>query len=84
MGSAILTLGWVFSERPERGREPWACCRGTQHRNQLLVTERRGFCGKICRGKPSVHNTGASLVRLLRSRAINHRELTSEIRGLQQ
>jgi hypothetical protein len=30
MGSAILMLGWVSSEWPERGREPWACCRGTQ------------------------------------------------------
>ena len=35
MGSAILMTDWVPSKWPERGREPWACCRRTQHRNQL-------------------------------------------------
>ena len=35
MGSAILTLGWVPLEQPEREREPRACCRRPQHRNQL-------------------------------------------------
>jgi hypothetical protein len=48
------------------------------------ATEERDFCRKICRGKPFVHNTGVYLVRLIRSRAIKHRELASVVRGLQQ
>ena len=35
MGSAILMLGWAPSEQPGMGREPRACCRRPQHRNQL-------------------------------------------------
>jgi hypothetical protein len=41
------------------------------------------LCGKKCRGKPSVHNIGVSLVRLPRSRTINCRELASVIWRLQ-
>ena len=37
MGRVILNSGWVSLNQLERGREPWACCRRTQHRIQLSV-----------------------------------------------
>jgi hypothetical protein len=44
MGRVILNSGWVSLNQLERGREPWACCRGTQYRNQLHT-----YCS--CHGK---------------------------------
>jgi hypothetical protein len=48
----------------QRGREPRACCRRTQHRNQLSVyrgwREDGSFCGGKHRSKLSVHNTEVS------------------------
>jgi hypothetical protein len=35
MGCVVLTLGWVLLEWSGKGREPGACCRRMQHRNQL-------------------------------------------------
>jgi hypothetical protein len=80
MDSIILMPGWVSSEWLERGGShgfaAGRCSTETSCQSAALATE-----GRV---KPSVHNTGVSLVRLPRSRAINCRELASIIRGLQQ
>ena len=80
MGSAILTPGWVPSEWPGSGRDPWTWCREMQQWKKLPVCcdcmEGRED-GSFCREKTqrrTTHNTGDSLVRLPTSK----KQLTAE------
>ena len=49
----------------------------------MLATEGAGLLWENMQ-RQTVYNIGVSLVRLPRSRAINHREIASVIQGLQQ